>query len=148
MSILAWRSRVCLDSHARSLFLNLPGARFAAVFSYAFSHDLPQFLVTSGPYSYIRNPFYASYLLAYVAAAILFPGIATLGVLMMMGILLTKAARYEERKFQSSALADEYKVYKQRTGRFIPETLSSIVELRKFVGSIGREGGALLLQSS
>jgi protein-S-isoprenylcysteine O-methyltransferase Ste14 len=89
-------------------------------FSYAFSHDLPQFLLTSGPYSYIRNPFYASYLLAYVAAAILFPGITTLGVLVMMGILLTKAARYEERKFQSSPLAKEYEAYKQRTGRFIP----------------------------
>ena len=38
----------------------------------------------------------------------------------MMGILLTKAARYEERKFQRSPLAEEYRVYKQRTGRFIP----------------------------
>jgi protein-S-isoprenylcysteine O-methyltransferase Ste14 len=89
-------------------------------FSYAFSRDVPQFLLTSGPYAYIRNPFYSSYLLAYVGAAILFPGIATLFVVAMMGILLAKAARYEESKFQRSAVVAEYAAYRQRTGMFIP----------------------------
>lgn len=89
-------------------------------FSYVFSHDTPQFLLTTGPYAYVRNPFYVSYLLAYIGAAILFPGIATLGVLIMMGILLVKAARFEEGKFQHSSLAAEYESYRRQTGMFIP----------------------------
>ena len=90
-------------------------------FSLALSNDTPQFLLTSGPYMYIRNPFYASYLLAYVSAAILFPGIATLGVLAMMGITLAMTARFEERKFQRSGLAAEYESYRRKTGMFIPK---------------------------
>jgi len=89
-------------------------------FSLAWSHDTPQFLLTSGPYTYIRNPVYASYLLAYVGAAILFPGIATLGVLAMMGITLVMTARFEESKFQRSSLAAEYESYRRETGMFIP----------------------------
>src|SRR5215510_7559526 len=77
-------------------------------FSYAFCRDIPQFLLTTGPYAYVRNPFYSSYLLAYVGAAILFPGVATLFVVVMMGLLLARAARYEESKFQKSTLAAEY----------------------------------------
>src|SRR5262245_37311552 len=34
-------------------------------FSYIYSNDTPEFLWTSGPYAYIRNPFYTSYLLSY-----------------------------------------------------------------------------------
>jgi protein-S-isoprenylcysteine O-methyltransferase Ste14 len=96
-------------------------------FSYAYCHDTPQFLLTSGPFAYVRNPFYASYLLAYVGAAVLFPGIATLLVLVMMGIFSVKAARHEERKFGRSALSVEYEVYRRRTGRFIPRLTRSII---------------------
>ena len=94
-------------------------------FSYAFSHDTPQFLMTEGPYAYIRNPFYASYLLAYIGATILFPGLATLLVALMMGAILVNAARHEERKFERSPLAAEFAVYRRRTGRFVPRFASA-----------------------
>jgi len=90
------------------------------VFSYIFSNDTPEFLWTSGPYQYIRNPFYASYLLSYYAAAIVFPAWASLVVVVGMTIYFNVAARYEERKFQRSPLATDYEVYRRRTGRFIP----------------------------
>jgi len=90
------------------------------VFSYIFSNDTPEFLWTSGPYAYIRNPFYASYLLSYVAAAIMFPSIASLIVVVAMTIYFNAAARHEERKFARSPLATEYEAYRRRTGRFIP----------------------------
>jgi protein-S-isoprenylcysteine O-methyltransferase Ste14 len=94
-------------------------------FSYAGTDDVPQFLLTSGPYAYVRNPFYASYLLAYVGAAILFPGIATFLVFVLMALFLTKVAQFEERKFERSPQAAEYAAYRRRTGMFIPR-LSSI----------------------
>ena len=90
-------------------------------FSYAFSKDTPQFLLTSGPYAYIRNPFYSSYLLSFAGGAILFPGIATLVTFGLMLLLFAKIARHEERKFEKSALSAEYEVYRCRTGRFIPK---------------------------
>jgi protein-S-isoprenylcysteine O-methyltransferase Ste14 len=90
------------------------------VFTYIFSNDTPQFLWTSGPYAYIRNPFYASYLLSYYAAASMFPGVASLVVVVGMTIYFNVAVRREERKFERSPLATEYDAYRRRTGRFIP----------------------------
>jgi protein-S-isoprenylcysteine O-methyltransferase Ste14 len=90
-------------------------------FSYLFSNDVPEFLWTAGPYAYIRNPFYSSYLLAYASAAIMLPSLAMLILFVGMALFYSAAARKEERKFESSALASEYEAYKQRTGRFIPK---------------------------
>jgi protein-S-isoprenylcysteine O-methyltransferase Ste14 len=94
-------------------------------FSYAYTDDTPQFLLTSGPYAYIRNPFYASYLLAYLGAAILFPGLATLVVFLGMDIFLLMVARFEEQKFVRSPLAAQYAAYRRRTGMFIPKLVSA-----------------------
>ena len=89
-------------------------------FSYVFSRDTPEFLWTSGPYAYIRNPFYASYILSYFGAAMMFPGISALVVLVAMIVFFGLAARHEERKFARSPLGAEYEAYRKRTGRFIP----------------------------
>jgi protein-S-isoprenylcysteine O-methyltransferase Ste14 len=90
-------------------------------FSYLFSRDVPQFLHAVGPYAYVRHPFYASYLLAYVATAILMPGAPTLAILAGMFVFYRAAAVTEERKFAASPLASEYDAYKRRTGRFVPK---------------------------
>ena len=92
-------------------------------FSYLFSNDVPEFLWTAGPYAYIRNPFYASYLLAYASAAIMLPSLALLILFGCMVLFYSAAARKEERKFERSALASEYQAYRQRTGRFIPKLI-------------------------
>jgi protein-S-isoprenylcysteine O-methyltransferase Ste14 len=101
------------------------------VFSYIFSNDIPEFLWTSGPFAYIRNPFYASYLLSYFAAAIMFPGIPSLVVVVGMTIYFNAAARHEERKFERSPLAKDYAAYRRRTGRFIPRLRRSAVNGQK-----------------
>jgi protein-S-isoprenylcysteine O-methyltransferase Ste14 len=90
-------------------------------FSLASSHDTPEFLWTGGPFAYIRNPFYASYLLSYAGAAIIFPTVTTLAVFVVMIAFYQTVARSEELKFQRSALSREYAAYRQRTGRFIPK---------------------------
>src|SRR5688572_20271029 len=53
-------------------------------FSYIFSKDTPHFICTSGPYAYIRNPFYASYMLSYIGAAMMFPGLTAFAVVAAM----------------------------------------------------------------
>jgi protein-S-isoprenylcysteine O-methyltransferase Ste14 len=90
-------------------------------FSYIYSKDTPQFIWTFGPYKYIRNPFYASYLLSYLGAAMMFPGVTAFVVVAGMIAYFASAARFEERKFASSPLAAEYESYRRRTGRFIPK---------------------------
>ena len=104
-----------------ALFARARAAVRGKFFSYAYSDDPPRFLMKTGPYAYVRNPFYSSYLLSYLAAAILFPGVATLLVFVGMAWFLTAAARQEERKFATSDLAAEYESYRQQTGRFIPK---------------------------
>jgi protein-S-isoprenylcysteine O-methyltransferase Ste14 len=92
-------------------------------FSYLYSKDTPEFLWTSGPYAYIRNPFYASYLMSYAAIVLMFPSLLPVGVLIGMSIFFFRVARHEERKFEQSPLAAEYAEYMKRTGRFFPKLL-------------------------
>jgi protein-S-isoprenylcysteine O-methyltransferase Ste14 len=89
-------------------------------FSYVFSNDTPALLWTGGPFRYIRNPFYASYLLAMASVAMMLPGLIRFLVFAATALLLTSAARHEEQKFANSPLAGEYESYRQRTGRFLP----------------------------
>ena len=90
------------------------------LFSYAFSTDLPRHMCSNGPFAYIRNPFYTSYILATVSAALMLPDIVTLIVIVLMIQMLMAAARQEEAKFEQSPLSDEFVRYKRRTGRFGP----------------------------
>ena len=90
------------------------------LFSYIFSSDTPEFICTEGPFAYIRNPFYASYLLAMLSTAVMWPSAFRFGLVLAMIVYFTGAAMYEERKFTRSAVATEYAAYKARTGRFLP----------------------------
>jgi protein-S-isoprenylcysteine O-methyltransferase Ste14 len=89
-------------------------------FSYIFSTDEPQFLHTAGPYAHIRNPAYASYLLAFLSTALMFPSVLTVGLTVGMAAYFQIAARFEEGKFEASPLREEYLAYKARTGRLLP----------------------------
>lgn len=89
-------------------------------FSYVFSNDVPMMLWTGGPFAHIRNPFYSSYLLGMASAALMWPSIIRFLVFAATAVLLTSAARHEERKFARSPLGPEYESYTQRTGRFLP----------------------------
>jgi protein-S-isoprenylcysteine O-methyltransferase Ste14 len=91
------------------------------LFSYIFSSDTPAFICAEGPFAYIRNPFYASYLLAMLSTAVMWPSAFRFGLVLAMIVYFTGAAMYEERKFARSAVATAYAAYKQRTGRFIPK---------------------------
>ena len=89
--------------------------------SCAFTEDEPTVLVTSGSYRWVRNPFYTSYLISFIA-----PYFATqdyIGVVLfiILCVFYIMATKQEEDKFRRSSLADEYEVYFNKTGRFLPK---------------------------
>jgi protein-S-isoprenylcysteine O-methyltransferase Ste14 len=90
-------------------------------FSWIFSADTPAFLCTTGPYAFVRNPFYTSYLLTMAAAVVIVPDILRAAVFVGMVVYFLMAALHEEKKFARSGLTEEYARYKERTGRFFPK---------------------------
>lgn len=91
----------------------------------AFSADQPTFLVDQGPYAVVRHPFYTSYILFWIGAAI--DGVSPLFWIapIVITVLYARAASIEERKFVQSALATRYRDYQNRTGMLLPRPWSS-----------------------
>ena len=117
-----WRAAVgvVVTIGAMSLFWWAIASTRRARLSLAFSKDEPSFLVASGPYAVIRHPFYASYVLFWIAAAFESPSLAFWGVPAVIACLYARAATLEERKFEASPLAPRYREYKARTGMMLP----------------------------
>ena len=90
-------------------------------FSYLGDSDIPQFVFQKGPFAYIRNPFYCSYILVNLGVMLLVTNWITVAAAVACIVILDQAARFEERKFESSPVAEEYREYKARTGRFVPK---------------------------
>jgi protein-S-isoprenylcysteine O-methyltransferase Ste14 len=90
------------------------------LFSYIFSSDTPEFVCMDGPFAYIRDPFYASYLLAMLSTAVMWPSVFRFALVLAMLVYFTGAAMYEEHKFGRSGVAADDAQYKARTGRFLP----------------------------
>lgn len=90
------------------------------LFSFAGNDDLPQFVHHRGPYTFVRNPFYASYLLAELSTVVLWPSVWGVALVAAMVVYFQWLARYEEAKFSRSPVAAEYAEYKARTGRLVP----------------------------
>lgn len=91
--------------------------------SLVFSKDAPTKLLNFGPYRWIRHPFYTSYLLCYFGASLGSDFLATHACTILMIIVYVRAARFEEKKFEESTLADEYRKYRSQAGAFFPKVL-------------------------
>ena len=111
---------------AGGLLLSLALFQWAAAsirgrtFSFAGNHDLPQFVHRSGPYAYVRNPFYLSYLLAEIATVLIWPSVWGVLLLVVMVVYFQWLTRFEEDKFARSPVAAEFAAYKASTGRLLP----------------------------
>lgn len=102
------------------LFRSALSAMQEAPLSLAFSEDAPSFLLQRGPYRWVRHPFYTAYTLSWLAVVVITTHALAAVVLLLMGTLYVCAAVQEERKFLGSALASDYRAYRQRTGMFLP----------------------------
>jgi len=77
------------------------------------------FLVTTGPYRWVRHPFYCSVALAILANSI----VAANAYLLVMGSLVVILLVIRTKKEEDNLVArfgEEYENYMKRTGRFLP----------------------------
>ncbi|MEO9190920.1 MAG: methyltransferase [Acetobacteraceae bacterium] len=86
----------------------------------AFAHDLPNFIYRSGPYRYLRHPFYMSYILCWIGTSLATRGIWSWVVPLVMAAVYVAVARREERKLRASRLSEAYDAYRKKTAMFIP----------------------------
>jgi protein-S-isoprenylcysteine O-methyltransferase Ste14 len=89
-------------------------------FYVGWSGFVPTELCERGPYRHLRHPIYASYLLAFLAAAIALPHPLTAAIFLGNVVLLVNGARNDERAIAVSPLAAVYAAYRERAGMFWP----------------------------
>jgi protein-S-isoprenylcysteine O-methyltransferase Ste14 len=77
-------------------------------------------LVTHGPYRWIRHPFYDAMALVIVAIALIAATWFVLAAGVVVFGLLAKRVTTEEAKLLAR-FGDAYRVYRERTGRFLPK---------------------------
>jgi protein-S-isoprenylcysteine O-methyltransferase Ste14 len=111
---------ILLQLLSYALFWFAISATRSAALLAAFTPLSPHSLVTSGPYRFVRHPFYSSYLLFWVGLAICAWSVWALVPLVGMFVTYLQAAMDEERKFGQTALATDYSQYMAKTARFIP----------------------------
>jgi protein-S-isoprenylcysteine O-methyltransferase Ste14 len=100
-------------------------------FSAIYSTDVPAHLVVRGPYRFVRHPFYLSYLVVW-SAGVFATGNAWLALpVAAMLWVYWNAAKSEERKFELSGLAQDYRAYRESTGMLFPRIFSSASILQK-----------------
>jgi protein-S-isoprenylcysteine O-methyltransferase Ste14 len=106
---------------ALGLFVSAIMATRAQRLTLAFSDDKPTFLARSGPYKWIRHPFYASYILFWWSGALVVQSIwCAITAFVLTGIYVI-AAMNEERKFKRSDLAADYAAYRVTAGLMWPK---------------------------
>jgi protein-S-isoprenylcysteine O-methyltransferase Ste14 len=110
-----------LEGLALWLFWAAIRASRAARLKMAFDVQNPHGLVTTGPYRYLRHPFYTSYLIFWVGWAIATWSLWSVLPLAVIVVIYVTAALGEERKFSRTAMAADYDAYRQRTGFFWPK---------------------------
>ena len=131
MSVFAWIALVqplsrlwpaapvlCLASWA--LFFWAVRTTRGAGLALAFSGAHPPAVLMSGPYRYVRHPFYTSYLVFWFSTCIATTsGLPWIGLLLLV-ICYVIAAREEEKVMSRGRLGADYADYASRTGMFLP----------------------------
>lgn len=80
--------------------------------------------VRLGPYRFVRHPFYTSYSISWLSAALMSNYFVAYLLLLTMIFFYTIAALQEEKFFAMSVYSDSYKLYMKSTGRFLPKISS------------------------
>lgn len=123
ISLPAALSGVCLYVMSLALFWWAVSATKAHRLSLAFASAQSSRIIVHGPYRWIRHPFYASYLLYWLAGVLTSWQWELLLTVILMGGLYGKAAVREERAFLLGDQAETYRHYMARTGRLFPKVL-------------------------
>ena len=96
--------------------------------SLAFSDDKPSHLLQSGPYQFVRHPFYTAYGVYWIAGvAAVFRWYLVVCISVML-VAYFCAAKGEESKFANSPLRELYESYRSKTGMFLPRLTNRSAE--------------------
>ncbi len=121
-----WLAGLALFTASLGLFAAAILASRASPPTLAFDTDQPSFLLLTGPYRYVRHPFYLAYVLFWLGTAIAAHAITGWIAPLLMTGLYVEAATREERKFANSPLAAAYAQYRTRAGLFWPRPRTMI----------------------
>ena len=86
---------------------------------FAFSDHVGK-VVTTGPFAYVRHPFYLSYILVWFGSSILFNSIFLWITLIYLTTFYLTSAKTEEEVYLKSEYSREYRDYSQKVGMFLP----------------------------
>jgi len=86
----------------------------------SFTPDLPAWMLHKGIYSVVRHPFFLAFFFTWLGGALAVHYLRTSSTTIIMMLLYWSAAKMQERKFENSPLASEYRIYKSTTGMFLP----------------------------
>jgi protein-S-isoprenylcysteine O-methyltransferase Ste14 len=104
LMLYEWTRRTVID---RNFYIGLSG-------------EVPGVVCDTGPYRYVRHPFYLSYMVAFVAVAVAFPSPIVAVVCVLNIGLFVYMAFDDERVLLASAMAADYNHYKMRVGMLLP----------------------------
>lgn len=102
------------------LFWSAVRAARGASLGIAFSGKAPQALVLTGPYRWVRHPFYSTYALFWTAGVIAAHDLFLVPTAAIMIAVYLRALREEESILLEGPTAAAYRDYRRRTGALIP----------------------------
>ncbi len=115
-----WPAAPVLSIGSLALFVWTVHTTRGAGLALAFAGGQPSGLMVSGPFCYVRHPFYTSYLIFWLATCVATnSGVCWTGLLTLLVCYVT-AARAEERLISRGRFAAEYAGYVAGTGMFLP----------------------------
>lgn len=108
-----------------SIFLFWLAAKAIKIFNFdvIFSENVPESIVKTGPYRYIRHPFYSSYILTYLSIMVMNFDLLASSLAAFLIIYYYWAASQEEKIFLHSHFNKEYSDHIRKTKMFFPKIL-------------------------
>lgn len=79
----------------------------------------PSGVVSTGAFRYVRHPLYLGSILFYIGLAVSTASLFSLALLVVIFVFYNYIASYEEKLLDQS-FGEPYKVYKKKTGKWVP----------------------------
>ena len=118
--LLATLTGLVLEVGSALLFAATVRTSRQARLRFAFDPEHPASLLSTGPYRYVRHPFYVSYIIFWTGWSIAAWSLIVVIIPPVFLYLYWQAARMEERNFAASPLAQNYESYRAQVGFFFP----------------------------
>ncbi|HKN26431.1 MAG TPA: isoprenylcysteine carboxylmethyltransferase family protein [Roseiarcus sp.] len=120
-----WRIAIAfgLQALAGGLFLWACAATRRTRPEMAFSRSEPTLLFKTGPYRFVRHPFYSSYFMFWLACTLATTSLIVTVITVLLIMIYTAAALREQSIFLKSAFKPQYEADQKTTGLFWPRLL-------------------------